>query len=300
MVSIIICTYNRSAILELCLQRLADYGLPFSEKLEIVVVDNNSTDETKIIVEQFYKNYPELAFNYIFEKEQGLSVARNAGANKAKYEWLFYLDDDALVQEDTLIQCFSTIQEYCFDFFGGMYYAYYIKDKPKWIPLDLLDKKNSLLKISKIEENEISGCIMVVKKEALIIANGFKPHLGMTGITVAYGEETLLFEELKKLGFIIGFNPLFKIHHIVADHKQKLSWHLISHFKKGKSHELIFHDMSLKSICQELIKSIKFFIYAIINFVANKDYYYQNLILDSTKKLFELAGRFSVIIQHRI
>ena len=56
---------------------------------EIIVVDNNSTDQTKYIITKKYPN-----IRLIHEKQQGVSYARNRGIKESKNEWIAFLDSD--------------------------------------------------------------------------------------------------------------------------------------------------------------------------------------------------------------
>ena len=73
-VTVVICTYNRSHDLPFALESvLAQRDAP---PYEVIVVDNNSTDGTKAVVEAHRDRHPHL--RYVFEPRQGLPTARNA------------------------------------------------------------------------------------------------------------------------------------------------------------------------------------------------------------------------------
>ena len=73
-VSVVICTYNRDKFIGEALNCLA--GQTLSPHLfEIVVVDNNSTDNTAVIVQKFMAEHPGLNIRYVLEKNKGLSFA---------------------------------------------------------------------------------------------------------------------------------------------------------------------------------------------------------------------------------
>jgi len=59
-------------------------------------VDNNSTDQTREVVEGFQRRHPN-RFRYVFEPRQGLSQARNAGIREARGDVLAFMDDDVAV-----------------------------------------------------------------------------------------------------------------------------------------------------------------------------------------------------------
>lgn len=76
-VSVVICTYNRATSLKCALESLADMKVPDEVSWEVVVVDNNSSDCTRGIVEQFLGS--SLKIRYIFEPAQGLCPSIKRG-----------------------------------------------------------------------------------------------------------------------------------------------------------------------------------------------------------------------------
>src|SRR5271154_5729585 len=92
-ISVIICTYNRSHSLGKTIESVASESLTPSLGWEILVVDNNSKDKTRQVVEGFMFRYPE-QIRYIFEPKQGISYARNAGIKESRGEILAFIDDD--------------------------------------------------------------------------------------------------------------------------------------------------------------------------------------------------------------
>lgn len=88
-ISIIVPVYNREKYIEKCLQSLATQGVA---NLEIIVVDNNSTDGTAKIVKKFARQHE--CVQYYSCKKQGVSAARNYGIEKATGEYISFVDSD--------------------------------------------------------------------------------------------------------------------------------------------------------------------------------------------------------------
>jgi len=95
-ISVIVPTYNRADIIVRCLDSLVtqDYH---PDDFEIIVVDNNSSDNTREVVQKYIETYPGISIQYILESRQGLVYARHAGAKLAKYEILSFTDDDGIL-----------------------------------------------------------------------------------------------------------------------------------------------------------------------------------------------------------
>lgn len=109
-VSVIIPTYNRSHMICDALESLCQQDLP-ADDFEVLVVDNNSKDETKQVVAQYIANHKDCNIRYIFEPRQGDYFARNRGAEEAKGKYLVFSDDDALFDTNylsTILNLFET------------------------------------------------------------------------------------------------------------------------------------------------------------------------------------------------
>ena len=96
-ITVILCTYNRCQSLTKALQSVALSRLPASMDWDVLVVDNNSGDRTKEVVEEFSSRYPS-RFRYLFERKQGKSNALNTGIRESNSEILAFTDDDVIVE----------------------------------------------------------------------------------------------------------------------------------------------------------------------------------------------------------
>ena len=95
LVSVVICSYNRAAYIGGALDSLYQQTAS-KDKFEVIVVDNNSTDDTEQVVAKWRSDHTEGHFHYSTETNQGASFARNTGAAAAKGQWLCFMDDDAI------------------------------------------------------------------------------------------------------------------------------------------------------------------------------------------------------------
>jgi glucosyl-dolichyl phosphate glucuronosyltransferase len=96
-VTVILCTFNRCRELSGVLNSLSESQLPASVDWEVLVVDNNSTDRTREVVDEFSRRFPG-RFRYVFESKSGKSFALNTGISEARGEILAFVDDDVTVE----------------------------------------------------------------------------------------------------------------------------------------------------------------------------------------------------------
>jgi glycosyltransferase involved in cell wall biosynthesis len=128
--SVVIATYNRAADLRDTLDSLA--GLRPDGDWEVVVVDNNSADNTRQVVESAATGFP-VPLRYLFEPEQGRSPALNAGIRLAQGDIIATTDDDVRVEPDWLDQAAAAIERLDCDYVGGRVLPIWGGPRPAWL-----------------------------------------------------------------------------------------------------------------------------------------------------------------------
>jgi glycosyltransferase involved in cell wall biosynthesis len=128
--SIVIATYNRAADLRGTLDSLA--GLRPDGDWEVVVVDNNSSDGTRDVVESAASRFP-VPLRYVFEPVQGRSPALNAGIRVARGDIIATTDDDVRVEPDWLDQAAAGIERLDCDYVGGRVLPIWGGPRPAWL-----------------------------------------------------------------------------------------------------------------------------------------------------------------------
>lgn len=88
-ISVVICTRNRAAFLDGCINALMSCD---DQDFELIVVDNAPDDDSTRVVAEKY------GARYVLEKRKGLDIARNTGALNARYPIVAYTDDDVIVE----------------------------------------------------------------------------------------------------------------------------------------------------------------------------------------------------------
>lgn len=183
--TVVICTYKRPALLRKALQSMLEQKLD-RVHFEVVVVDNNSEDETPEVVRIMNEKAGNI--RCVRERKQGLSHSRNRGCEEAKGDYVIYIDDDAKAHAKFLSLIRETIQEHAPDIMGGPIYPYYSETKPAWFK-DEYEIRHHARSTGWSTTCSVSGSSFVIRRGLLIELGLFDPNLGMVGDTVRLGEE---------------------------------------------------------------------------------------------------------------
>lgn len=224
MLSVVICTYNREKYIYNVLRSIAENGFS-KDRYEIVLVNNNCTDNTEAECLRFKNDFPDIAFHCFHEPNQGLSYARNCGIRESKGDIIIYVDDDALVNKEYL-------QTYA-DFFvqnekavaaGGPIVPQYETAEPDWMShytrmlltgaLDLGPKEREFPKGS-----FPGGGNVAYRKSVFDHVGLFNVELGRKGNSLIGAEEKDLFDKMETLGMKFYYLPNAILYHIIPERK---------------------------------------------------------------------------------
>lgn len=247
-VSFIICTYNRASYLADTLQSLLKFGNTDFD-YEILVIDNNSTDETPQVIDREAKHAAEKGckLRAVKETRQGLSHARNRGIQEARAENLVFFDDDIRATE-------SLIPAWC-SFFagnpgalaaGGKIHVQFDAPKPDWmshflLPLlghhDLGDRRKAYP-----PGKYPFGGNMGFRKSLLDETGYFNTNLGRKGDELNAAEEKELFQRIRKLSAQVYYLPDAFLHHRVDSNRLTLAYIRRQALGLGRSMKLHLQD----------------------------------------------------------
>jgi glycosyltransferase involved in cell wall biosynthesis len=218
--SIIICSYNRASYISDALTSL--YGQSSGlDDFEVIIVDNNSIDNTKEVYAQWRQTNTNGQFTFISETKQGASFARNTGAAIAKGEWVCFMDDDAVATTDYVKNIIKHIQDQPFIVgFGGRIIPKYIPAEPKWMSYyvsSLVGNFDYAPTACAFENGKYPlESNMIVKKSVYDQIGGFNVNLpGVVGTLRIGGEGKELFYKIIALGHTIYYDPSICVHHVV-------------------------------------------------------------------------------------
>ncbi|MDR2425277.1 MAG: glycosyltransferase [Prevotellaceae bacterium] len=261
-ISVIVCTYNRADCILDALNSLVCQTLPL-QLFEILLVNNNSTDNTSELCKTFICDKPEFNYHYIVEQNQGLSYARNRGIAEACGEIIVFMDDDAVAEPDYLEELFAffnvvPIAAAC----GGRIYPRFESQRPRWMSRFLVPLTSSIdlgekPKIFSYRQFPV-GANMAVRKTMFERYGVFNPDLGRKGNSLDGAEEKDLFYRLMMNGEKIYYVPNAIVYHYVPDRRLTFDFFTRQAIGIGKSERIraktISNSEYRKSLVREILK----------------------------------------------
>jgi glycosyltransferase involved in cell wall biosynthesis len=230
MISVIVCTYNRCERLRSALGSLAQLRAPSDISWELIVVDNNCTDETAEAIKTFAAN-SRICVRYVFEAQQGLSYARNAGIKAARGDIVAFTDDDVTVHPRWLCELQKTFDEYDCLGVGGKIVPVWNGQEPSWLRRDgpFAFRSGVIVSFDQGEEAQeltISpvGANMAYKKVGFEEHGFFRTDLGKIGKDSMLGEEVEFCMRLFRAGRRVVYAPKAIVYHPVELSKLKKSF----------------------------------------------------------------------------
>jgi glycosyltransferase involved in cell wall biosynthesis len=206
-VSIIISTKDRCADLEAMLTHLARARVPDDWRVELIVVDNGSSDDTKLVVSQ--AKLPNLEVRYAFEPRRGKSHALNTGVSMSSGKSLLMTDDDVHVPVNWIEDmCRPIISGQADAVQGGIRLAPHL-ERP-WLTGALR------VWVAAVEDpahppEGLVGANMATSRRAIDLAGLYDPRLG-PGASGNY-EDTKLGWALTQAGLKILYQPAVAVEH---------------------------------------------------------------------------------------
>jgi glycosyltransferase involved in cell wall biosynthesis len=217
-ISIVVCTFNRSAMLRAALASLYDLATDGAFTYEIVVIDNASTDDTPQAIATA-ANESKQPLRGIHEAAKGIVPARNRGIREARGRWVAFFDDDQLADHQWLAELFQGAHEKDCRVVGGAVHL----ALPDGCERKLDPAVRMLLGESILSEEPLPyggrntpGC------GNLMVERSVFDDVGVFGVSIAgRGEDTDLFVRIERAGIAAWYLPSAIIHHLTP--KERLT-----------------------------------------------------------------------------
>lgn len=241
-VSIIICTYNRAECLRETIRSLKNQQIDASMRHEIIIVDNNSRDQTRQVVEDEAKG-SRTPLRYFFEPRQGKSFALNRGIEEAEGEWIFFLDDDVIPRPDWLAELYLACVSHQVDCVGGKVLPLWEAEPPDWLKvperqlgmLGLLDRGEHPFFLEEPNGNFVIGANMAYRREIFKTLGKFRTDIGPRGDRIERGDDSEMVKRIFLAGKKILYAPSAVVKHKVPGSRLSLRYMRKWQYDAGKS-----------------------------------------------------------------
>lgn len=222
---VIIPTYNRQDLLPLTLNSLLAAEVPAGLEVGVTVVDNNSTDGTRQVIESFSEQSGG-RIRYEFERQQGRSHALNKGVTSTAGDLIGVIDDDEEIDSQWYKVAFEAFaSEGDLDFIGGPYVPQWSVAPPAWLPPEYgsvvgwVNGGDQKVSFDKDYAGILMGGNAVFKRNVLLKVGLYTTWLGRTDKGLLSGEDEELYDRLLASGAKGMYLPKLKIYHHVPQER---------------------------------------------------------------------------------
>jgi len=257
---------NRCDSLAITLASIVDQKLVFAKGDELIIVDNNSSDRTKEVVHSFAEKLP---LRYVFEQQQGLSVARNRLISETNVDFIIFIDDDVTLGSELVNEYRDAFS--CYPnagFFGGKIAIDWCREKPSWYRDASLPLINGLLCHYDLGDDDFQyadndllpyGANFALPTATIKAIGQFNEALGVNGDKLDRGEETDYFIRAIAAGLNGHYIAKATVGHRF-DARRMSMHHLYSYgLAKGRSSVDLSPHMNLSSELNTLNSKAVFF-----------------------------------------
>ena len=219
----LVCTYNRAGALGETLDSLARMAVPPGVSWEVLVVDNNSSDDTTSVVRARQGAFP-VPLHYLHEPRQGKSYALNTGLAAGRSTFVVFTDDDVVVEPGWLQAAIAPmVADVAIDYTGGPVYPIWEAPCPRWLDrhrgdlwgtIAILDY-GRLPFVFEERQRVPLGANMAVRRALIDSVGGFDPAFGRTGTSLLGQEQAEFFCRTRAHGARGAYAPDMELHHHV-------------------------------------------------------------------------------------
>lgn len=242
MISVVIPTCNRAERLRPSLDSVTTSGAQAQFPWELIVVDNNSTDETAEVVSEFIRAHPNHAVTNVFEPQPGVSAARNRGIAIAQYPIIAFVDDDCFVATSWLTDIRIAFEQRPDHLLVSGRVERHDERDALTATRDF-DEWREIETVGEIRAYTI-GCNHAVAREVFDKIGAYDTGFGKPG-PLGTGEDHELFYRGLRSGFRVAYDPTIRVRHahgrrttdevaaVNADYIRGYGGLLGKHFRRG-------------------------------------------------------------------
>jgi glucosyl-dolichyl phosphate glucuronosyltransferase len=243
--TVLIATYNRARFLDRTLDSIRALRLKPGRRWDAVIVDNNSTDDTRAIVDRHARDFP-VALRYVVERHQGRSSALNTGIAAASGAVIAMTDDDVRVEPEWLNAACDALADggNAIGYAGGPVRPMWESPPPAWLDLTRGDLWGTIAIqdhgdrpfVYEDARKVPLGANMAARRELFAAIGPFRADLGRTNGRLLLGQEVPeLLMRARAAGFRGMYVPAMQVHHHIPSSRLTRRYFRRWWFGKGVS-----------------------------------------------------------------
>jgi glycosyltransferase involved in cell wall biosynthesis len=258
-VTVAICTHNRAKDTGEAIESVLTQSFD-KEEIEIVVIDNRSTDNTADVVNGLRQRHGPRV-RYILENKLGLSVARNRAIREANGEFILFLDDDAIASSHWVQHIVNVFErDMTIGCVGGKIDPVWETGEPDWIPEEyravftILDYSNG---VKEMPSPSIPyGANVAFRTSVFRYFQPFREDLGRVGKNLLSSEESELIARLREK-YKVYYTSYASVKHKIAKERTTKKWFLKRIFWQGVSDAVKRQDKSVLAVVKHTIRMLQ-------------------------------------------
>jgi len=222
--SVIVCTRNRANLLRRVLESILAADWPYDDGLEVLAVDNGSTDETPAAVRELAGKDPRV--RHIREDRQGKSHALNRGIAESRSDLLIFTDDDTRVDRRWLTALCSAAENLPADAYGGRIIAEWDVPVPDWVPrlsdghpyggaIVEHDRGDEVMPYTVDSPSLPFGSNILFRRRVFEKVGGYHADLGISGKSQYRGQDKDMARRVLQAGMAVLYVPDAIVYHPV-------------------------------------------------------------------------------------
>jgi GT2 family glycosyltransferase len=299
MISVIVCTYNRSAPLRVTLDSLRSLHVPPGLVWELVIVDNNSSDDTEQVVREFQRTAP-FDVRYVFESEQGHSHARNRGVQESKGHVLAFTDDDVTVDARWLHELRQAYDRFDCLGIGGRIVPLWTCSKPAWFQES---GPYALMKVivsfdhgdqAFLLNTPPFGANMSFRREAFVRYGLFRTDLGRIGTRLRGAEDTEFGTRLLRNNERLIYSPGVIVYHPVERERVTPSYFQRWYFQYGRASARTGRTPAVRGRVRQQTRLLRSLVANLVKWATARDqrqrFYYRLYVCETLGRIREACA----------
>lgn len=250
-VSIVVCCYNSSGVLSQTLKHIISQSVRSGIQWEIIIVDNNSEDNTSEIAKSFLAE-SKVPYKILFQSVPGLSSARKMGLDNSQFEYVIFCDDDNRLDKNYVNLSFEIMEiNKKIGALGGYSEAVADGILPEWF--ERYQQNYAVGPQSETcgditwTQGSLWGAGIIMRRSALaeLFSNGYQSLLSdRIKDRLASGGDIELCYALRLAGWKIWYEPGLKLKHYIKP--ERLNWKYLRQLNRGFGAQKVVFDAYLK------------------------------------------------------